>query len=407
MWSHTPGLPSLHEENARFLRSYIDKGRFVAQPPCVLVCTGSPVTAMSSAAWLWRCRSAPIWMAGSDDTSSPGSRARTRLRSTSTACAPRRAPCPSPIEPMTGSEVSSTRRRKTGPRSPTPPMTVSSTTSGCSKERMRTRSSPPSVRSRPLTSPTDITGAPRRPDSRRPVRMRDCSWCCSPTTSSESCRTTVSCAIWACIPPNRSSPALPRASPSSRCRAATPEAAQPRARGEFAVHVDGRWFRFRLSGDQAHPSSPADAIDAAILQARVIGPLLGITDPRDDERPRLRGRCGRPRLARTRLPGGLARRLRALSHEHGRACRRRGCRSGDAAEVDMVRSEAPVRVLLPRSAPAVRELRAVPHRRRAVPRDGAVRPSPHRNPQSVSASVWRHASRGLAAPAIEMNRSRA
>ena len=63
-----------------------------------------------------------------------------------------------------------------------------------------------------------------------------------------------------------------------------PDAARPRARGEFAVHLDGRWFRFRLAGDQARPPGPAEAIDAAILQARVIGPLLGITDPRDDER---------------------------------------------------------------------------------------------------------------------------
>ena len=63
-----------------------------------------------------------------------------------------------------------------------------------------------------------------------------------------------------------------------------PEAARPRTRGEFAVHVDGRWLRFRLARDEDRPPGPADAIDAAILQARVIGPLLGITDPRDDER---------------------------------------------------------------------------------------------------------------------------
>ena len=62
------------------------------------------------------------------------------------------------------------------------------------------------------------------------------------------------------------------------------EAAQPRARGEFAVHVDDRWLRFRLAGEEGRPAAPADAIDASILQARVIGPLLGITDPRDDER---------------------------------------------------------------------------------------------------------------------------
>ena len=62
------------------------------------------------------------------------------------------------------------------------------------------------------------------------------------------------------------------------------EAARPRARGEFAIHVDNRWFRFRLSDDGSRPTDPANAIDAAILQTRVIGPLLGIADPRDDER---------------------------------------------------------------------------------------------------------------------------
>lgn len=60
--------------------------------------------------------------------------------------------------------------------------------------------------------------------------------------------------------------------------------ARPRARGEFAVHVDGGWYRFRLAGNEARPPEPADAIDAAILQARVIGPLIGIPDPRNDER---------------------------------------------------------------------------------------------------------------------------
>ena len=65
-----------------------------------------------------------------------------------------------------------------------------------------------------------------------------------------------------------------------------PDAVHPRARGEFAVHVDGRWLRFRLASAEAPSATanPADTIDAAILQARVLGPVLGITDPRDDER---------------------------------------------------------------------------------------------------------------------------
>ena len=63
-----------------------------------------------------------------------------------------------------------------------------------------------------------------------------------------------------------------------------PDAARPRSRGEFAVHLDRRWYRFRLTGNQPPPVAPEDRIDASILQSRVIGPLLGITDPRNDER---------------------------------------------------------------------------------------------------------------------------
>ena len=62
------------------------------------------------------------------------------------------------------------------------------------------------------------------------------------------------------------------------------EAARPRTRGEFAIHVDGRWHRFRLADDEARPTEPAAAIDAAILQSRIVAPLIGIADPRDDER---------------------------------------------------------------------------------------------------------------------------
>ena len=67
-------------------------------------------------------------------------------------------------------------------------------------------------------------------------------------------------------------------------RAERAQSAQPRERGEFAVHLDGRWLRFRLPGGEARPGHPADAVDAAILQARVLGPMLGITDPRNDDR---------------------------------------------------------------------------------------------------------------------------
>ena len=129
------------------------------------------------------------------------------------------------------------------------------------------------------------TGAQRRPDSRQPGRTLGCWWALFPDDelrilpyhrvvrdlgghSTES--------FLARLAQDFIVEPLPDGGGS--------EAARPRTRGEFAVLVDERWVRFRLASEEARPSSPAEAIDAAILQARVLGPVLGITDPRDDER---------------------------------------------------------------------------------------------------------------------------
>ena len=66
--------------------------------------------------------------------------------------------------------------------------------------------------------------------------------------------------------------------------AGEPDAARPRTRGECAVYVDGGWFRFRLAGRPGPRPDPVASLDTAMLQAHVLEPMLGITDPRDDER---------------------------------------------------------------------------------------------------------------------------
>jgi uncharacterized protein (DUF1015 family) len=51
---------------------------------------------------------------------------------------------------------------------------------------------------------------------------------------------------------------------------------------EFGVHVDGDWFRARARDvDEADPLA---RLDVSLLQDRVLGPLLGIGDPRTDAR---------------------------------------------------------------------------------------------------------------------------
>jgi uncharacterized protein (DUF1015 family) len=59
---------------------------------------------------------------------------------------------------------------------------------------------------------------------------------------------------------------------------------QPAAPGTFGVHVDGRWYEARLRDDVDLPDGPVARLDVSLLQDLALGPLLGIGDPRTDER---------------------------------------------------------------------------------------------------------------------------
>jgi uncharacterized protein (DUF1015 family) len=54
-----------------------------------------------------------------------------------------------------------------------------------------------------------------------------------------------------------------------------PDAARPRQRGEVGMWVAGTWFRIRL---------PQADLDSVALQEAILGPLLGVADPKTDDR---------------------------------------------------------------------------------------------------------------------------
>jgi uncharacterized protein (DUF1015 family) len=57
----------------------------------------------------------------------------------------------------------------------------------------------------------------------------------------------------------------------------------PSRAGDAAMFLAGRWYRLELP--PTAPGTPrADALDVAILQERVLAPILGIADPRTDRR---------------------------------------------------------------------------------------------------------------------------
>jgi uncharacterized protein (DUF1015 family) len=61
------------------------------------------------------------------------------------------------------------------------------------------------------------------------------------------------------------------------------ERAEPEGRHAFGMYLDGRWWRLRARPG-SWPETPTGALDVSILQENLLRPLLGISDPRRDER---------------------------------------------------------------------------------------------------------------------------
>ncbi len=60
--------------------------------------------------------------------------------------------------------------------------------------------------------------------------------------------------------------------------------AEPDAPGTFACFLDGEWHRLAAKQGTFPSSDPVRSLDAAILQENLLQPVLGISDPRTDER---------------------------------------------------------------------------------------------------------------------------
>ena len=58
---------------------------------------------------------------------------------------------------------------------------------------------------------------------------------------------------------------------------------KPSGPGVFGMYLDGAWYTLTMPAG-AIPDDPVASLDISLLQDRVIGPLLGIADPRTDSR---------------------------------------------------------------------------------------------------------------------------
>lgn len=66
-------------------------------------------------------------------------------------------------------------------------------------------------------------------------------------------------------------------------------ATPPRERGRFCLYLNGSWRDLEFVDASSLPDDPVSRLDAQILQDRILGPILGIDDPRTSERVRFIG----------------------------------------------------------------------------------------------------------------------
>lgn len=58
----------------------------------------------------------------------------------------------------------------------------------------------------------------------------------------------------------------------------------PKCLHEFGMYLDGAWYGLTVKEGVYNPHDPVASLDAAILQDHLLAPILGIADPRTDER---------------------------------------------------------------------------------------------------------------------------
>lgn len=85
------------------------------------------------------------------------------------------------------------------------------------------------------------------------------------------------------------------------------QAYRPSGKHEFGMYLDGSWYSLRARPELVDEADPVASLDAAWLQTHVLEPLLGITDPRSDQRIDFVGGIrGLDELSRRAGPDGVA-----------------------------------------------------------------------------------------------------
>ena len=136
-------------------------------------------------------------------------------------------------------------------------------------------------------------------------------------------------------------------------RVSVTEDPMPGRPGEFCFFLAGRWYRLQLDETTIDRSDPIGSLDVSLLQDRVLGPILGIGDPRTDKRIDFVGGVRGTAELERRVGSGEMAIAFSLFPDHPRAAHGGvGRGAGHAAQEHLVRAEVekrPVRARAMRS----------------------------------------------------------
>jgi uncharacterized protein (DUF1015 family) len=59
---------------------------------------------------------------------------------------------------------------------------------------------------------------------------------------------------------------------------------QPLRPGRFGVYLGGKWYEVVIDERSINRKDPIGSLDVSLLQDRILGPVLGVGDPRTDKR---------------------------------------------------------------------------------------------------------------------------
>lgn len=81
---------------------------------------------------------------------------------------------------------------------------------------------------------------------------------------------------------------------------------RPEERGTFGMYLEGKWYKLRIQEEVLEGLDVVASLDVSLLQDNLLGPILGIADPRTDDRIDFVGGSRGLEELEARVRGGMA-----------------------------------------------------------------------------------------------------